>query len=95
MKTKNVEAGRLAFREEGEMWNAYWAPRQTSMEGAILLGSIRMGIAVEPSGRIKDGFMALMKRTLEVAVKDALGTEVAAWNPPQVAPERERSGRGR
>jgi len=80
MKTKNVEAGRLAFRQEGEMCNAYWAPRQTSMEGALLLGSIRMNLAVEPRGALKEGFMALMKRT--------------CWNPAQVAPERERSGRG-
>lgn len=63
------------------------------MEDAVLLGSIRMS-AVEQSGTLKDGFMALMKRTFEAAVSDVTGGQVARWNDPVVAPERERSGRG-
>lgn len=88
---KTALAGRLAFRVEGEMWNVYWAPQQTSMDGAVPLGSLRMSLARVPA--LKDAFMQLMKDSLEVAAKDALGTEIHHWGDPARAPERERSGR--
>jgi len=61
---------RLAFRVEGEMWNAYAAPRD-SMEGAFLLGSIHAR-AVENEQR-KNSFMALMVDALGDAVRSVTG----------------------
>jgi hypothetical protein len=37
-----AELGRLAFRQEGEWWNAYWSRDQHSMVDAVHLGSLRM-----------------------------------------------------
>jgi hypothetical protein len=88
---RTVEVGRLALRVEGEMWNAYWAPSQSNMDEAILLGSIRMN-AVEASAARKNAFMELMKDAFGAAIKDVTG-QVAQWNDPVRAPERERSGR--
>jgi len=86
-----AEIGRLAFRVEGEMWNAYWAPSQQSMDGAVPLGSIRLS-TVTGSRRAKNGFMALMRDLFSSAVKDALG-QTPTWGDPVTAPERERAGR--
>jgi hypothetical protein len=86
MKRKQ-EVGRIAFRVEGQWWNAYWAPRQDSMEGAVHLGSVRMALAAAPA--VKASFMDTMKQAFEVATKEAL-----AWGGAVRAPERERSGRG-
>lgn len=36
------QAGRLAFRHEGDFWNCYYALPDT-MEGAIFLSSTRLG----------------------------------------------------
>jgi hypothetical protein len=84
-----VEIGRLAFRVEGELWNAYWAPRQDSMEGAVSLGSIRMNLARDQL--VKDAFMATMKLAFSVVARDVIGTD-PTWRAPEPAPERERSG---
>ena len=86
-----TEIGRLALRVEGEWWNAYWAPRQDSMEGAQQLGSIRMNLVVDDP-KVKEAFMSLMKLAFSSAVKGALGQE-PGWQEPKTAPERERAGR--
>lgn len=87
---KRTEIGRLALRVEGEFWNAYWAPRQDSMEGAILLASIRMSLVADGSP-VKGEFMELAKNGFSQVVRDITGGQIARWNEPRPAPERERS----
>lgn len=81
------EIGRLALRVEGDLWNAYYA-LPDSMEGAIFLGSVRIGAVRD--GRRKNAFMALMTEI----VGDFIETEVGqrpSWLV-QTAPEHERGG---
>jgi hypothetical protein len=81
--------GRIAFRHEGEMWNAYYAEPGT-MEGALLLGSIRfVTIASDPEA--KEAFMALMQAVVNLALKQMTG-RLPTWDAPSPAPESERSG---
>lgn len=84
------EIGRLALRVEGEFWNAYWAPHQTTMESAILLASIRMSL-VGNGGPMKAEFMALAQNAFADAVRAATGQR-PTWGTPVRAPEHERGG---
>jgi hypothetical protein len=83
--------GRLALRHEGDFWNAYYAMPDT-MEGAILLGSIRIRF-VETQER-KDAFLALMREAVSDILEEATGARPTWPEGPQPAPERERSGHG-
>jgi hypothetical protein len=73
MTDKLMQVGRLAFREEGEYWNAYFAAEHT-MDGALLLGSIRLGVArhslhrlqLRPSVDIKRGKIRMRFQLLPV-----------------------------
>lgn len=78
-----LEAGRLAFRVEGDMWNCYYADMDT-MKDAQLLGSIRMSLARDK--KIKDRFMAFMKSCFEQIVKDATNSRVESWSKTREAP---------
>ena len=83
--------GRVAFREEGDLWNAYWAPMDT-MEGAVFICSIRMGV-VKRYPRIKHAFMSMATAVMAAFFEDE-GIE-AEWPGPedaQPAPEHERAG---
>lgn len=80
---------RLALRREGDFWNAYVALENT-MEDAILIGSIAMGVATVP--RFKRAFMALMKDAMAHHIKGIAG-KVDHWNDPVTAPEHEKAGR--
>lgn len=80
--------GRLAFRHEGNMWNAYYALPDT-MDGALLLGSIAMA-GVESAWR-KQAFMDLMRSFVQDIYLEKIGAEVD-WKAPETAPEHERSG---
>lgn len=84
-----AKVGRLAFRVEGELWNAYWAPSQSSMDGAVHLGSLRMSVARIPD--IKQEFFELMRHAFSAAAKDLIGSE-PIWDDPKPAPDHERSG---
>jgi hypothetical protein len=83
------QIGRLSLREEGENWNAYYAPVGT-MEGAIFLGSIRMGLVATNAERKKQ-FMDLMRECLGDVVFEATGVR-PVWGGPERAPQHERSG---
>jgi hypothetical protein len=87
---KGEPVGRLALREEVGFWRAYYAKPDT-MEGSILLGSIRMTL-IRDNPTLKEGFMKLMQQSVTYAL---LETDVSvSWpNPPQPAPERERKKR--
>ncbi len=81
---------RLAFRVEGNRWNAYVAQHDT-MDNAIWVGSILMRVIVDNPAR-KKAFMTLMQAVMSDAIRSALGV-CATWpNPPKAAPEHERSG---
>lgn len=82
------QIGRLALRVEGDNWNAYYAMPGT-MDGAVLLGSIRMAIARHPDR--KKQFMALMRDAVADLIEKTSGAR-PEWNEPRRAPERERSG---
>jgi hypothetical protein len=80
--------GRLALRIEGENWNAYYAMPNT-MQGAIPLGSIRIG-AVRDNPERKQAFMDLMQGIVKEFLEEQFG-RVASWTT-ETAPEHERSG---
>ena len=86
-----VQMGRLAMREEGDWWNAYYALPDT-MDDAILLGSIRMAIVADFSA--KQIFMALMRDAVTAFIKDRSGL-TPEWPEPdgRPAPQHERAGR--
>ena len=84
---KQQAVGRLALRSEGANWNAYYAQEGT-MEGALLLGSIKMSLV---HGSLKERFIELMRDALANAIEDTVGQR-PTWNKPQSAPENERSG---
>jgi hypothetical protein len=88
MKTTKPPVGRLALRVEGENWNAYYAMPET-MEGAVPLGSIRIG-AVRDNPERKQAFMDLMQGIVAEFLEQNFGP-VASWKI-ETAPERERSG---
>lgn len=81
---------RLALRFEGDNWNAYAATLDT-MEGAVLLGSIKMGCVANNRAR-KQQFMDLMRAVVDDYIKDVVGVK-PSWGEPTQAPEHERSGR--
>ncbi len=81
---------RVAFRVEGDMWNAYLASGE-SMQGARLLGSILMALVANNQDR-KAAFMDLMQDVLAELVREAVGQEPSFSVGP--APEHERSGHG-
>lgn len=84
-----IQVGRIAFRHEGEFWNAYWAPNMDSMSGSVLLASIRMNL-VEGSTAMKDQFMMLAKAAFSATIKGITGKHITTWHDPVSAPENER-----
>jgi hypothetical protein len=89
MKKTRKLGVRIAFREEGLMWNAYMALPDT-MAGAKLLGSILMAPAARDPA-IKEKFMEVMKQVLALAITDLTGQYPDEWYE-KPAPEGERSG---
>jgi hypothetical protein len=91
VSTPIAQVGRLAMRHEGEYWNAYYAMPGT-MEGAIVLGSIRMGAVIDNPAR-KDAFMVMMRDIVADIIEEHTGYR-PIWGGPQTAPEHERAGNG-
>lgn len=85
------QIGRLAMRVEGDWWVAYYAMPET-MDGAIELARIDMGIVVDP--RPKSAFMDIMRGAVTDIIKERCGA-TPQWPEPEgrPAPEHERSGR--
>lgn len=83
------QVGRLAMREEGENWVAYYAEPGT-MNKAIFLGSVRMG-AVTTNPARKQAFMDMMRDIVSDIIEEATGVR-PIWGGPERAPEHERSG---
>jgi len=86
------QVGRVAFRREGKLYNAYYALPGT-MAGAQFLGSIAMSI-VESDPEIHQSFMALMRQVVGNILEAQTGVRPEWPTPPQPAPEHERSGHG-
>lgn len=84
------QIGRLALRQEGGNWVAYYAPYTNTMEHAIVLGSIAMTAVIERPQR-KAQFIDLMRDCVGDIVESVTGTR-PVWGGPEAAPEHERSG---
>ena len=77
--------GRLAMREEGDPWNAYYVMPGT-MDGAIFLGSIRKAFVVQAPRKIV--FMHLMQQAVSDIIEETTGTRPSELPEP----EHERGG---
>jgi hypothetical protein len=88
--TGHAQVGRLALREEGDNWVAYYA-LQGTMKDALYLGSIRMGAVLVNPAR-KQAFIDLMRDLVGDLIEQATGVR-PAWGGLENAPEHERSGR--
>jgi hypothetical protein len=86
--SKSEQIGRLAFREQGNNWNAYYALTDT-LDGALHLGSIKMG-AVADNPQRKQAFMDLMRDVVADTIEQTTGKR-PTWNKAQAAPEHERA----
>ncbi len=82
--------GRLAMRQEGDNWVAYYALEDT-MEGAIFLGSIVMK-AVYPNKERKNAFMDMMRDIVADIIEENTGVR-PEWGGAEAAPEHEKAGR--
>lgn len=83
-----VKVGRLAFREEGDLWVAYYAKPDT-MDGALYLGSVRMAIITREPKR-KEQFIGLMREAVADVLEDRTGVRPKWPEGIQPAPEHER-----
>ena len=85
------QIGRLAFREEGEWWKAYYAMPHT-MDRAILIGQIGMKFVsnTKQARERKREFMLLMQAVFSDLAEEVLGARPSWPEPPQPAPEHER-----
>jgi hypothetical protein len=86
---KTQQVGRLAMREEGQWWAAYYA-EQGTMAGAIPLGNIRLS-AVKISLKAKESFMELMRELVADIIEEKFGVR-PTWGGAEKAPEHERAG---
>ena len=90
-KPEEHEIGRIAFRVEDRMWNAYYALPHT-LENAQLIGSIAMA-AVEANDELRIRFMSMMRDTVSVVIQDITGQWPSWTTEPKPAPQHERKDR--
>ena len=90
-KEEVVKIGRLAMRQEGGNWVAYYAMTDT-MDGALFLGSIKMSM-IKLKRERKDAFMDLMRDCVCDIIEESTGTR-PTWGTMTTGPEHERSGSG-
>lgn len=79
---------RLAIRLEGDFFNAYIAKADT-MEQALLIGSIRAGLAVKAEQQY--AWKVVMQAMLTKMLEEVFGTNKIVMKEYR-APESERSG---
>lgn len=89
VKTDMQQIGRIAMRQEGDRWNAYYALTNT-MDGAIFLGSILMA-AVADNAERKQSFIDLMRDIVSDIICEKAGIR-PEWGGIESAPEHERAG---
>ena len=85
-----VKIGRIALREEGLNWNAYYALTET-MEGAIFLGSIARRFIIDNPER-RAAFIGLMREGVSDLIEERTGQRPTWPDGIQPAPEHERAG---
>lgn len=85
-----TKIGRIAMREEGANWNAYYALTDT-MADAIFLGSIARRFIVDNADR-RAAFLDLMKQGVADIIFERTGQRVTWPDGVQPAPEHERAG---
>lgn len=91
MGKRGGQIGRLAMREEGGMWVAYYALNHT-MRDALMLGCVRMAFIVGNEDR-KLAFMGMMREAVADIVEAKIGVR-PDWGGEEDAPEHERAGNG-
>jgi hypothetical protein len=81
---------RIAFREDGQFWRAYFVRNVDSMQDAIELASVRINI-VRGEPELQEAFKTFAKRLMNKAVVAVFGPDakVTMWDE-QAAPEDER-----
>ena len=84
-----TKIGRLAMRQEGGNWCAYYAQTDT-MNGALFLGSIRMSIVMKNRER-KEEFKSLMSESVADIIQEITGVRPDMGHS-EPAPESERAG---
>lgn len=82
----HAQVGRLAMREEGDEWRAYYALPDT-MKGALFLGSIKLKFVERPER--KKAFMDLMREAVADIIESQIGIR-PVWGGEKVAPFWER-----
>jgi hypothetical protein len=85
-RIQKIGVGRLAFRVTDEFWHAYFAKMET-MDGAILLGTIRMEFVANPE--MKEHFMFMMSTIVQDIVEAMVGTRPLMSGPVE-APASEK-----
>lgn len=87
MSDNMQQVGRVAFRQHGKLWVAYFAPNDT-MDGAIKLGSIKLALVQKPER--KKQFMDVMRDCAADLIEEHVGERPEFPNGPVVAPGHER-----
>ena len=80
--------GRLAFRVEGTFWKVYYAKAST-MDDAILLGSIRLSIVARSAER-RQAFINVTQDGMVDVLREIAGSDLD-WDIEDM-PEAERIG---
>lgn len=88
MSDEIKQIGRLALRQEGNFWKAYYALPDT-MDDPVLLGSITMK-AHEHQER-REAFVDLMREVVGDLLEEQIG-ERPTWGGEEQAPESEKAG---
>jgi hypothetical protein len=83
------QVGRIAMRQQGDWWIAYFA-EQGSMQGAVELARVGMGFVQDKTRR--DQFLKFVRDIYADAIEEKLGVRPQFPDAPQPAPEHERSG---
>lgn len=81
---------RIAFREEGEFVNAYYALPGT-MDGALLIASVKVGALRQTPGAFED-YQALVRKIVAQLCREAGVPITDEWTTGP-APTHERTGR--
>lgn len=89
MKPNFQEVGRLAMREEGDWWVAYYALPNT-MKDALELARIQM--ALVQNWQTREIFLSMMRDALRAIIKEQTGHAPTIMEE-RSAPEHERSGK--
>lgn len=89
MTEATEQVGRIAMRQEGNLWVGRYAEPH-SMEDAVFLGSIQLALVHDPE--LKKVFLALLEEGLTLILNGKGNGEFSFESEPTPAPEHERAG---